>query len=118
MTLAVRTDLRSRPASPPPGEQSEYPGRFVEWTVRSTLPLTSAVISAPPPVLSGRAGPRSGRALPHSYRWDNINLVSAACEVKGVAFYTFFDALRELRGEPAVEATREHLPRPVREGLR
>lgn len=40
------------------------------------------------------------------------------CEIKGVAFHTFFQALAELRGPAAAEATRAQVPPALREGLR
>jgi hypothetical protein len=50
--------------------------------------------------------------------WCTLPVVGAACEIKGVAFHTFFQALRELRGEAAVEATRAELAPELREQLR
>jgi hypothetical protein len=41
-----------------------------------------------------------------------------ACEVKGVAFHTFFQALSAVRGSAAVELAREELPPELRERLR
>jgi hypothetical protein len=44
--------------------------------------------------------------------------VAVTCEVKGVAFHTFLQALAELRGKAAVEQTDAALPAELRDGLR
>lgn len=44
--------------------------------------------------------------------------MNETCEVKGVAFHTFLQALTELRGSGAAELTRAALPDDLRERLR
>jgi len=44
--------------------------------------------------------------------------VGGPCEIKGVAFHTFFQALAELRGDVAVERTRAQLAPALREQMR
>jgi Protein of unknown function (DUF2378) len=44
--------------------------------------------------------------------------VGGPCEIKGVAFHTFFQAVGELRGEAAVARTRAELAPELREKLR
>jgi hypothetical protein len=43
---------------------------------------------------------------------------AGACEVKGVAFHTFFQALGDVRGSAAAELARGELPPELRERLR
>lgn len=49
---------------------------------------------------------------------DTLRRVGQACEVKGVAFHTFLQALSELRGSAASELTQAALPEGLRDRLR
>jgi len=44
--------------------------------------------------------------------------VGGPCEIRGVAFHTFFLAVAELRGAKAAESTRAQIPAELREQLR